>query len=59
MPGPRHPHERYRNRGNGHSGAVAGQLADLVAIDSSDTALMALPRHQLLDGLIFAATTGS
>jgi formiminoglutamate deiminase len=35
---------------------AAGQLADLVAIDSGDTALMALPRHQLLDGLVFAAT---
>ncbi|MFX0542851.1 hypothetical protein ACEWPM_014095 [Roseovarius sp. S4756] len=40
MPDPRHPHERYQNTGNGHPGAVVGQLADLVAIDSSDTALM-------------------
>jgi len=39
------------------AGRIAvGQLADLVAIDSQDTALMALPRHQLLDGLAFAAT---
>ncbi|GKY90170.1 formimidoylglutamate deiminase [Sinisalibacter aestuarii] len=39
------------------AGTIAvGQLADLVAIDSHDTALMALPRHQLLDGLVFAAT---
>lgn len=39
------------------AGSIAvGQLADLVAIDSGDTALMALPHHQLLDGLVFAAT---
>ncbi len=40
-----------------NAGAIAvGQLADLVAIDSSDTALCALQPHQLLDGLVFAAT---
>lgn len=33
-----------------------GALADLVAIDSGDTALMPLAQHQLLDGLVFAAT---
>ena len=34
---------------------AAGQLADLVAIDSTDPALCALGRGQLLDGLVFAA----
>ncbi|WP_281967655.1 formimidoylglutamate deiminase [Roseovarius nanhaiticus] len=33
-----------------------GALADLVAIDSEDTALCALGQHQILDGLVFAAT---
>ncbi|MFD0858439.1 formimidoylglutamate deiminase [Roseovarius aquimarinus] len=33
-----------------------GALADLVAIDASDTALFALRPDQLLDGLVFAAT---
>jgi len=32
-----------------------GRLADLVAIDSTDTALCALRSDQLLDGLVFAA----
>ncbi len=32
-----------------------GRLADLVAIDSTLPALCALDRHQLLDGLVFAA----
>ncbi|WP_372609324.1 formimidoylglutamate deiminase [Halomonas sp.] len=32
-----------------------GQLADLVAIDSTDPALVALQQSQLLDGLAFAA----
>ena len=41
------------------AGAIAvGQLADLVAIDSTDPALCALQAHQLLDGLAFAATGG-
>ena len=33
-----------------------GRLADLVAIDSTDPALCALQPHQLLDGLVFAAS---
>ncbi|WP_203228005.1 formimidoylglutamate deiminase [Roseovarius dicentrarchi] len=38
------------------SGRIAvGQLADLVAVDSSDPALIALQPHQILDGLVFAA----
>ncbi len=38
------------------AGVIAvGQLADLVAIDSTDPALCALDTHQLLDGLVFAA----
>ncbi|WP_255009198.1 formimidoylglutamate deiminase [Roseovarius sp. M141] len=38
------------------AGTIAvGQLADLVAIDSTDPALCALQTHQLLDGLAFAA----
>ena len=32
-----------------------GMLADLVAIDSSDPSLFALPNNQLLDGFVFAA----
>ncbi|MCL6284853.1 formimidoylglutamate deiminase [Ruegeria sp. 2012CJ41-6] len=38
------------------SGEIAtGKLADLVAVDSTDPALMALSDEQLLDGLCFAA----
>ena len=38
------------------SGSIAtGRLADLVAIDSTVPALCALERHQILDGLVFAA----
>lgn len=38
------------------AGAIeVGRLADLVAIDSSDPALCALTRDQILDGLVFAA----
>jgi formimidoylglutamate deiminase len=38
------------------SGEIApGRLADLVAINSDDPALLALRRDQLLDGLVFAA----
>jgi formimidoylglutamate deiminase len=33
-----------------------GRLADLVAIDSTRPALCALKQHQLLDGLVFAAS---
>jgi cytosine/adenosine deaminase-related metal-dependent hydrolase len=40
-----------RNAGN----IVEGQLADLVAIDSTHPSLCALTDTQLLDGLIFAA----
>lgn len=39
-----------------NAGEVAvGRLADLVAIDSTDPALCALGRDQVLDGLVFAA----
>ena len=39
-----------------NAGEIAtGRLADLVAIDSTDPALCALTRDQLLDGLVFAA----
>ncbi|TDL78432.1 formimidoylglutamate deiminase [Palleronia sediminis] len=41
-----------RNAGRIETGA----LADLVAIDSNDTALCTLRQNQLLDGLVFAAT---
>jgi formimidoylglutamate deiminase len=41
--------------GRGTGEIALGQLADLVAIDSSDPALCALQTHQLLDGLAFAA----
>ncbi len=41
------------HRGGGE--IAVGELADLVAIDSRDTALCALQSHQLLDGLCFAA----
>jgi formimidoylglutamate deiminase len=34
---------------------TTGKLADLVAIDSTSSALCALPLDQLLDGLVFAA----
>jgi formiminoglutamate deiminase len=38
------------------TGSIAvGRLADLVAIDRSAPALCALKRHQILDGLVFAA----
>ena len=40
-------------RGSGQIGE--GELADLVAIDSSDAALCTLKTDQLLDGLVFAA----
>lgn len=40
------------NRGAGE--ISVGELADLVAIDSTDTALCALESHQLLDGICFA-----
>ena len=41
--------------GRGTGTIAVGQLADLVAIDSTDPALCALQTHQLLDGLAFAA----
>jgi formimidoylglutamate deiminase len=41
--------------GRGTGEIAMGQLADLVAIDSTDPALCALQTHQLLDGLAFAA----
>lgn len=41
--------------GRGTGEIETGQLADLVAIDSTDPALCALQTHQLLDGLVFAA----
>jgi len=41
--------------GRGTGEIAFGQLADLVAINSSDPALCALQPHQLLDGLVFAA----
>ena len=44
-----------RALGRGTGEIATGQLADLVAIDSSDPALCALQTHQLLDGLAFAA----
>ncbi len=41
------------------SGAIAqGQFADLVAIDQNHPSLCALPLHQILDGLVFAAPDG-
>ena len=53
----------YRGAASGGARALArgegdiaeGQLADLVAIDSSNPALCALRTDQLLDGLVFAA----
>lgn len=41
--------------GRGTGEIATGQLADLVAIDTTDPALCALPPHQMLDGLVFAA----
>ncbi|MFP7571069.1 formimidoylglutamate deiminase [Marivita sp. S2033] len=41
--------------GRGRGEIAVGELADLVAIDSTDPALCALPTHQVLDGLVFAA----
>lgn len=38
-------------------GLVAGARADLLVIDTQDTALLGLPRTHLLDGLVFAAPT--
>ena len=39
-----------------NSGTIAtGRLADLVAIDSTDATLCALPDRQILDGYVFAA----
>ncbi len=42
--------------GRGAGEIAPGQLADLVAIDRTDPALYALQSHQVLDGLVFAAT---
>ncbi len=42
--------------GRGAGQIAVGQLADLVAIDSTDPALCALRADQLLDGLAFAAS---
>jgi len=44
--------------GRGAGEIAAGQLADLVAIDSGHPALCALNEAQLLDGLCFAAPDG-
>ncbi|PIE13491.1 MAG: formimidoylglutamate deiminase [Rhodobacterales bacterium] len=41
--------------GRGKGEIATGELADLVAINSSDLALCALKPHQFLDGLAFAA----
>ena len=41
--------------GRGSGEIAVGELADLVAIDSTDPALCALQTHQVLDGLAFAA----
>ncbi|PHQ72440.1 MAG: formimidoylglutamate deiminase [Sneathiella sp.] len=41
--------------GRGAGEIAVGQVADLVAIDSNDTALCALRTDQLFDGLVFAA----
>ncbi|MEP2640033.1 formimidoylglutamate deiminase [Roseobacter sp.] len=41
--------------GRGAGVIAVGEWADLVAIDSADPALCALPAQQLLDGLCFAA----
>ncbi len=42
--------------GRGKGEIALGEWADLTAIDSSTPALCALQTHQLLDGLVFAAT---
>ena len=42
--------------GRGSGEIAVAQLADLVAIDGSDPALCALQTHQVLDGLVFAAS---
>ncbi|MDA3856745.1 MAG: formimidoylglutamate deiminase [Roseovarius sp.] len=44
--------------GRGAGEIAVGELADLTAIDSKATALCALRRDQLLDGLVFAARDG-
>ncbi|MDO6479214.1 formimidoylglutamate deiminase [Shimia thalassica] len=41
--------------GRGTGEIAVGELADLVAIDSTSASLCALQTHQLLDGLVFAA----
>ncbi|MDP2492587.1 formimidoylglutamate deiminase [Shimia thalassica] len=41
--------------GRGTGEVAVGELADLVAIDSTSASLCALRTHQLLDGLVFAA----
>lgn len=41
--------------GRGRGEIALGEFADVVAIDSNDPALCALPTHQVLDGLVFAA----
>lgn len=41
--------------GRGKGEIALGAWADLTAIDSQTPALCALPQHQLLDGLVFAA----
>ena len=56
-------HALYTSVARGGAAALArdageiaeGRLADLVAIDSTDPALCALNKDQLLDGLVFAA----
>jgi formiminoglutamate deiminase len=44
-----------RALGRGCGEIAVGQLADLVAIDSTDPSLCALQTHQVLDGLVFAS----